>query len=104
MLTVRDVNAQEPSLPERDGATQARGMKRTALGFFAALMAACQPSSSSRSTPMSMASTSSSQPAARMHRATVLDSYIAYRDIGEGAPIVFLHGNPTSSYVWRNVL
>lgn len=25
-------------------------------------------------------------------------------DQGEGAPIVFLHGNPTSSYLWRNII
>src|SRR6202043_3466231 len=25
-------------------------------------------------------------------------------DEGEGAPIVFQHGNPTSSYLWRNVM
>jgi haloalkane dehalogenase len=29
---------------------------------------------------------------------------MAYADAGEGDPIVFLHGNPTSSYLWRNVL
>ena len=29
---------------------------------------------------------------------------MAYVDVGEGDPIVFLHGNPTSSYLWRNVL
>ena len=29
---------------------------------------------------------------------------LAYVDHGEGDPIVFLHGNPTSSYLWRNVL
>ena len=29
---------------------------------------------------------------------------IAYIDIGEGSPIVLLHGNPTSSYLWRNVI
>lgn len=27
----------------------------------------------------------------------------AYREAGEGDPIVFIHGNPTSSYLWRNV-
>ena len=27
-----------------------------------------------------------------------------HRETGEGAPIVFLHGNPTSSYLWRNIL
>lgn len=34
----------------------------------------------------------------------VLDSTIFYRDIGAGVPMVFLHGNPTSSYLWRHVL
>ena len=29
---------------------------------------------------------------------------LAYIDSGEGDPIVFLHGNPTSSYLWRNVM
>ena len=37
-------------------------------------------------------------------RARVLDSEMAYVDVGEGRPIVFLHGNPTSSYLWRNVI
>jgi haloalkane dehalogenase len=34
----------------------------------------------------------------------VLDSTIFHRESGAGAPIVFLHGNPTSSYLWRNIL
>lgn len=35
----------------------------------------------------------------------VLDSFINYTDTGSGdIPVVFLHGNPTSSYIWRNVL
>jgi haloalkane dehalogenase len=29
---------------------------------------------------------------------------IAYVDEGEGDPVVLLHGNPTSSYLWRNVI
>lgn len=39
-----------------------------------------------------------------MPRLTVLDSALHYLDEGEGDPIVFLHGNPTSSYLWRNVI
>ena len=39
-----------------------------------------------------------------IHRTDVLDSFIAHREIGEGRPLVFLHGNPTSSHVWRHVL
>jgi haloalkane dehalogenase len=37
-------------------------------------------------------------------RVAVLDSEMAYVDTGSGDPIVFLHGNPTSSYLWRNVI
>ncbi|RMF21820.1 MAG: haloalkane dehalogenase, partial [Deltaproteobacteria bacterium] len=29
---------------------------------------------------------------------------MAYVEVGSGDPIVFLHGNPTSSYLWRNVI
>ncbi|MGW4824687.1 haloalkane dehalogenase [Streptomyces sp. NPDC004227] len=37
-------------------------------------------------------------------RRRVLGLEMAYVEIGEGDPIVLLHGNPTSSYLWRNVL
>ena len=37
-------------------------------------------------------------------RAHVLDSEMSYVDVGSGDPIVFLHGNPTSSYLWRNII
>jgi haloalkane dehalogenase len=37
-------------------------------------------------------------------RITVLDSEMAYVDVGQGDPIIFLHGNPTSSYLWRNII
>jgi haloalkane dehalogenase len=46
---------------------------------------------------------SASDPHPRKHIA-VADSDIASVDVGEGHPIVFLHGNPTSSYLWRNVI
>jgi pimeloyl-ACP methyl ester carboxylesterase len=34
----------------------------------------------------------------------VLDSWLYYAETGAGPPVVFLHGNPTSSYLWRNIL
>ena len=34
----------------------------------------------------------------------VLGRDMAYVEVGHGDPIVFLHGNPTSSYLWRNVI
>lgn len=38
------------------------------------------------------------------HYVDVLGSKMYYVDKGEGDPIVFLHGQPTSSYLWRNVM
>lgn len=35
---------------------------------------------------------------------TVNDKQMAYHDVGSGDAVVFLHGNPTSSYLWRNVI
>ncbi|WP_248962766.1 haloalkane dehalogenase [Sphaerisporangium perillae] len=34
----------------------------------------------------------------------ILDSTMFYRDLGAGSPMVFLHGNPTSSHLWRHIL
>ena len=34
----------------------------------------------------------------------VLGKRMACVEMGEGDPIVYLHGNPTSSYLWRNVM
>src|SRR6266849_7564705 len=37
-------------------------------------------------------------------RQLVLGQEMAYVEVGNGDPIVFLHGNPTSSYLWRNII
>ena len=37
-------------------------------------------------------------------RKRILGREMAYVEAGEGDPILLLHGNPTSSYLWRNVL
>jgi haloalkane dehalogenase len=37
-------------------------------------------------------------------RVAVHGKQMAYVEAGTGDPIVFLHGNPTSSYLWRNVM
>lgn len=34
----------------------------------------------------------------------VLDSRMAYHERGQGAPILLLHGNPTSCFLWRDVI
>lgn len=38
------------------------------------------------------------------NRIEVLNQKMAYVDKGQGDPVVFLHGNPTSSYLWRDVI
>ena len=37
-------------------------------------------------------------------RAQVFDTSMSYVDTGTGRPVIFLHGNPTSSYLWRNII
>jgi|SRR5690606_15503578 haloalkane dehalogenase len=39
-----------------------------------------------------------------MPETPVLDSTIHHTETGSGRPFVFLHGNPASSFMWRNVL
>ena len=38
------------------------------------------------------------------NRIEVLNQQMAFVEMGHGDPVVFLHGNPTSSYLWRNIL
>jgi haloalkane dehalogenase len=38
------------------------------------------------------------------HRTPILGTHITHTDTGSGPPVVFLHGNPTSSYLWRNII
>jgi haloalkane dehalogenase len=45
----------------------------------------------------------STEPLSKQYK-TVLGKKMAYHEVGEGDPIVFLHGNPTSSYLWRNII
>ena len=37
-------------------------------------------------------------------QANILGKTMSYVEVGSGDPIVFLHGNPTSSYLWRNII
>ena len=48
-------------------------------------------------------SASSNEPMPKK-KMTVLGNEMAYVDQGSGRPVVFLHGNPTSSYLWRNII
>jgi len=46
----------------------------------------------------------STEEASYRRRVSVLGTNMAYVDVAEGDPIVFLHGNPTPSYLWRNIV
>ena len=35
---------------------------------------------------------------------SVLGSNMSFLELGDGAPVLFIHGNPTSAYLWRNVM
>jgi haloalkane dehalogenase len=37
-------------------------------------------------------------------RLEILGQTMAYVDVGVGDPIILLHRNPASSYLWRNVI
>jgi len=50
------------------------------------------------------ANTISATPRYPKQKRKVLDREMAYVEVGQGDPIVFLHGNPTSSFLWRNVI
>jgi haloalkane dehalogenase len=52
---------------------------------------------------MSHTPVSTEDPSFRKH-VSILDTRMAYVDVGQGDPIVFLHGNPTPSYLWRNII
>ncbi|HUY28300.1 MAG TPA: haloalkane dehalogenase [Candidatus Binataceae bacterium] len=52
---------------------------------------------------MSPAEISATDPHPR-HRVELLGTSMSFADTGAGGAIVFLHGNPTSAYLWRNVI
>src|SRR5215216_805486 len=82
------------------------GMQRTTtwLFCFASALGACQAKA-----PASVSKTMPSLPAPSplgnaVQRTKVLDSFMTFRDVGAGPTVVFLHGNPTYSRVWRDVM
>jgi haloalkane dehalogenase len=62
-----------------------------------------QPSETTDSTPRTPRPTGSAWKREKRF-AEVLGSRMAYIERGSGQPIVFIHGNPTSSFLWRGVL
>lgn len=54
--------------------------------------------------PMAGAAPRASAWARKKKKVRVHGREMAYVEVGSGAPIVFLHGNPMSSYLWRNII
>jgi haloalkane dehalogenase len=72
-------------------------------GLLALVTSSTAPAFSNETQSMTDAAIAAADPHPR-RRVQVLDSDISYVDTGRGDPIVFLHGNPTYSYLWRNVI
>lgn len=83
-------------------------MKMSFMTFTAATtlaIAGCQITLDNPSTPdTSKAEYSTEKLRYEKSYMTIHGKRMAYVDVGTGDPIVFLHGNPTSSYLWRNVM
>lgn len=71
-------------------------MKRRHLFKLAASMIAA--------TALSLPVSADTQPETEKSYMTIKGQKIAYVDEGFGRPVVFLHGNPASSYLWRNII
>ena len=69
--------------------------------FRAAAALAAAPALTLVPTP---ASAQASSWAAQKKKISVGGLDMAYYEVGSGDPILFLHGNPTSSYLWRNII
>lgn len=79
-------------------------LKATPVAALAALLG-CSPMAPVAPSPLERSEIVSKSPSVpESKRAPVLDSTMAYLEQGAGAPVVFLHGNPLSSHVWRKVL
>jgi len=81
-------------------------MKLNTFVLFASVaLCACRPTTPNlRSPNMNQRRSPSPSPTLDLRRTGVLDSFMTFRETGNGPDIVFLHGNPLSSYVWRRVL
>ena len=77
----------------------------TAIGSLLFGLSLSLPSFAQNDTPRKPAPPAISSEVPYEYRyATVADSRIAYVEAGKGNPVLFIHGNPTSSYLWRNVM
>lgn len=80
-----------------------RKMPTCILLALVAALASATSSLSQESAKLPPALISEENPLPR-HEVAVLGSTMSYLDAGQGEAVLFLHGNPTSAYLWRNVI
>lgn len=78
--------------------------RRTLIAAAAALPIGAAVTALSATTGLAASATQPPDLPEGKKRVSVLDSHMTYVDRGEGLPVLFLHGNPASSYLWRNIL
>jgi haloalkane dehalogenase len=76
---------------------------KLALSAFAAVLATAAPSVAQDTAKLPAAVISEENPLPR-NEIAVLDSAMSYLEAGQGGVVVFLHGNPSAAYLWRNVI
>jgi haloalkane dehalogenase len=67
-------------------------------------LTALQPTAAQEATRKLPMSSISEELTIPRHDIAVLDSTMSYLEQGEGEVVLFLHGNPTAAYLWRNVM
>ena len=80
------------------------GLAAPASLALAAAIPTTPPASHARPIPGGDRTMLTSTSPTQKQRAQVLGRTMAYVEVGQGDPIVLLHGNPTSSYLWRNII
>jgi len=76
---------------------------RLARLALAAALTMATPALAQEAAKLPFAAISEENPLPR-HEVAVLDSTMSYLDSGEGEVVLFLHGNPSAAYLWRNVI
>jgi haloalkane dehalogenase len=76
---------------------------KLAILALAASLATAHPLPAQEAPKLPAATISEENPLTR-HEIAVIDSTMSYLESGEGKAVLFLHGNPTAAYLWRNVI
>ena len=79
-------------------------LKTNLLAFAGTMMLATAPVAATAQEAQLPAPVVSEELTLAAQSIDVLSSTMSYLEVGSGDPVLFVHGNPTSSYLWRNVM